>query len=279
MMKREDLVTNLDRLYQDIRHNKDKFSTIQNWCLTVWLTALAAGTSPQLHLSDRQRLALPLLTVTLFWLLGAFQFMFAELDGERAMRIELLLRVRVIGVAVDSRRRRSSSTLGHEPAEERPVRQLLHTAQQRPSSSILADFCHQRSACPAVEVKGACSTASRQAVPGRRTEFGNVLPQVKRENRRDVIALDTADRAHVAQALLHHSRIPHDDSQTDTYLSAGRLALQGSMKRFDASRGRPSIDRAAACSPRQTGRALYRLATLTFPLPAPVAQLDRAPAF
>jgi integrase len=40
---------------------------------------------------------------------------------------------------------------------------------------------------------------------------------------------------HHIKKLLGHANI----SQTDTYLNAGRVALQESMKRFDATRGRP----------------------------------------
>jgi len=39
---------------------------------------------------------------------------------------------------------------------------------------------------------------------------------------------------HHIKELLGHANI----SQTDTYLNAGRLALQDSMKRFDAARGK-----------------------------------------
>ena len=39
---------------------------------------------------------------------------------------------------------------------------------------------------------------------------------------------------HHIKELLGHANI----SQTDTYLNAGRLALQDSMKRFDATRGK-----------------------------------------
>jgi hypothetical protein len=40
---------------------------------------------------------------------------------------------------------------------------------------------------------------------------------------------------HHIKELLGHANI----SQTDTYLNAGRLALQESMQRFDAARGKP----------------------------------------
>ena len=40
---------------------------------------------------------------------------------------------------------------------------------------------------------------------------------------------------HHVKEILGHANI----SQTDTYLNAGRVALQDSMKRFDAARGKP----------------------------------------
>jgi hypothetical protein len=39
--------------------------------------------------------------------------------------------------------------------------------------------------------------------------------------------------------LIPQPQIVCQTGQTDTYLNAGRLALQDSMKRFDAVRGKP----------------------------------------
>jgi integrase len=47
--------------------------------------------------------------------------------------------------------------------------------------------------------------------------------------------LESGMPLHHIKELLGHANI----SQTDTYLNAGRLKLQESMKRFDASRGKP----------------------------------------
>jgi hypothetical protein len=44
----------------------------------------------------------------------------------------------------------------------------------------------------------------------------------------------------IVSAPLHISSDPHANiSQTDTYLNAGSMELQHSMRRFDASRGKP----------------------------------------
>ena len=84
---------------------------------------------------------------------------------------------------------------------------------------------------------------------------------------------------HHVKELLGHTNI----SQTDTYLNAGRVALQESMKRFDDLRGKP-VAKETTIEQRPLGqqetsylrRSVYTRTYFTY---APVAQLDRAPAF
>jgi hypothetical protein len=85
------LVATLERLYAEGQNNRDKVTTIQSWCITVWLPALTVGTSPGLDFGAERRLALPFLAIATFWLLAAFQLTFSELDDERALRLERIL--------------------------------------------------------------------------------------------------------------------------------------------------------------------------------------------
>lgn len=88
MVHRDAVLAHLEQLYTDIRRDRDKVSTIQNWCVTVWVAALAAAASPQLQFNQSQRLLLPLLPVGLFWLLASLQHTFIVLATERAIRLE-----------------------------------------------------------------------------------------------------------------------------------------------------------------------------------------------
>lgn len=105
------LMATRDRLYDSQRHNQDKVGTIQNWCVTVWLATLTLGASPQVGLTPAEALALPIMALVTFWLLAAFQFTFADLDGERVLRLERIL---LAGTLDEAKDQDIAFALGHE---------------------------------------------------------------------------------------------------------------------------------------------------------------------
>jgi hypothetical protein len=137
MSDKSEIHATLDRLYDDLKFGKEKFSTIQNWCLTVWLAALAAVYSPDLALSDAQRVVLPLLAIVVFWLLGAFQVMQIEMVKERASRLETWLYDHVESAApqMDIRFVAGQETFAHEQPF-RKLRLLLRAMLLRETVTI-----------------------------------------------------------------------------------------------------------------------------------------------
>src|SRR3989442_11483403 len=91
MMTEERVLQQLQVGYDDIRHNYSKISTIQNWCLTVWLATLALVSGPQLKFSFVQRAILPLLPILVFWVLTGLQYMFIIIQIQRAEALERAL--------------------------------------------------------------------------------------------------------------------------------------------------------------------------------------------
>ena len=80
--------------------------------------------------------------------------------------------------------------------------------------------------------------------------------------------LERAWPIHQVREMLGHANL----SQTSTYLHASEMGLEASIQRFDAARG----GRLATNAIKNTKKSRY---TSTCRSRAPVAQLDRAPAF
>ena len=78
----------LNHFYNRIHHDRDNSIKIRNWCITIWLSLLALVNSNQLNLSKLQVLILPLMAISIFWILDAYQYMFILLNERRAREIE-----------------------------------------------------------------------------------------------------------------------------------------------------------------------------------------------
>lgn len=81
----------LDELYRDVRNDKNRTATIQNWSLSTWLAAVAAVSAPPLHFSSTARVIIPLLPVAMFWFLSAMEYTFIAIHQERARALERAL--------------------------------------------------------------------------------------------------------------------------------------------------------------------------------------------
>ena len=81
----------LDSVYAEIRNHLDDSIKSRNWCVTVWMAALAAVAYGKIELNQYQKIILPLAPIFLFWVVEAFHHTFAVLHIRLAEKVERAL--------------------------------------------------------------------------------------------------------------------------------------------------------------------------------------------
>ena len=81
----------LDSVYSEIRNHLDDSMKSRNWCVTVWMAALAAVAYGKIELNEYQKIILPLAPIFVFWIVEAFHHTFAVLHIRLAERVETAL--------------------------------------------------------------------------------------------------------------------------------------------------------------------------------------------
>jgi hypothetical protein len=77
--------------YSRIEFDQDASSKIRNWCITVWMGALAILSSDRLHLTGVQKTMLSVMPILFFWFLDALQHTLILFHGIHARKLESFL--------------------------------------------------------------------------------------------------------------------------------------------------------------------------------------------
>ena len=91
-MDKQVLATSLlEKIYEEVRINDEYSKKIRNWCITVWMGAIALVAYGKIDLNNLQKILFPFIPVLVFWVLDAFQNTFASLNARMALKLEKAL--------------------------------------------------------------------------------------------------------------------------------------------------------------------------------------------